>query len=148
MNRLILAILVYIVSITASHANSNNSSAIDCLAKNIYFEARNQSLIAQKAVAFVTLNRVKNNKYPNDICGVVWQDSQFSWTHDGKSDKPKNIEAWAIAMNAALYVYENYGSVQDPTQGAIMYHTVRVEPYWCSSYTVTVIIEDHIFYKE
>ena len=148
MNRLILAILVYIVSITASYANSNNNNEIDCLAKNIYFEARNQSFIAQKAVAFVTLNRVEDDKYPDDICSVVWQDKQFSWTHDGKSDIPKNLEAWAVAIIAAQEVIRNYGSIHDPTRGAVMYHTVRARPYWRNYYTVTVIIEDHIFYKE
>lgn len=148
MNKLILAILVYVASITASYANSTNNSQIDCLAKNIYFEARNQSFMAQKAVAFVTLNRVEDDKYPDDICSVVWQDSQFSWTNDGKPDTPKNLEAWSVAMSAALYVYQNYGSVYDPTRGAVMYHTVRVHPYWCNYYTITVIIGDHVFYKE
>jgi len=36
----------------------------ECLATNIYFEARGESYEGQKAVAFVTLNRVESNKFP------------------------------------------------------------------------------------
>src|SRR5210317_144981 len=59
-----------------------------CLQQNIYFEARNQSINGQIAVAWVTLHRVDDPRYPNTICEVVWQRKQFSWTHDGKSGKP------------------------------------------------------------
>ena len=42
-----------------------------CLAKNIYFEARNQSTAGQIAVSHVVMNRVKSSRYPNTICEVV-----------------------------------------------------------------------------
>jgi len=51
-----------------------------CLQQNIFFEARNQSTLGQAAVAWVTLNRVESTRYPDTICEVVWQKSQFSWT--------------------------------------------------------------------
>jgi len=50
-----------------------------CLAKNIYFEARNQSTAGQIAVSHVVLNRVKSNRYPNTICGVVEQGLTSRW---------------------------------------------------------------------
>jgi len=78
-----------------------------CLAQNIYFEAGNQPLAGQIAVANVVLNRVEHDKFPDSICGVVYQTKewrtswtgktipklgmcQFSWFCDGKSDKPKD----------------------------------------------------------
>ena len=118
-----------------------------CLAKNIYFEANNQSYIGQQAVAFVTLNRVKSTLYPDNICEVVWQPSQFSWTNDGRSNTPRSVRKFSIAMAAAVYVYTNYGRIKDPTKGAIMYHTVYISPWWDRYYTPTVIIGDHIFLK-
>ena len=74
-----------------------------CLAKNIYFEARDQSLAAKMAVSFVVLNRIKHKQYPSTVCEVIHQGPtyswkpefpvrnkcQFSWYCDGKSDKPK-----------------------------------------------------------
>jgi len=118
-----------------------------CLAKNVYFEAGNQSYMGKKAVAFVTLNRVRSKLYPNNICDVVWQHKQFSWTKDGKSNSPRSVKTFSVALAAAIYVYNNYGRVKDPTRGAIMYHAVYISPYWHRDYKPTVIIGDHIFLK-
>jgi N-acetylmuramoyl-L-alanine amidase len=120
---------------------------IMCLAKNIYFEAGNQSYVGKQAVAFVTLNRVRSKLYPNNICDVVWQPKQFSWTKDGKSNTPRSVKTFSVALAAAIYVYNNYGRVKDPTRGAIMYHAVYISPYWHRDYKPTVIIGDHIFLK-
>lgn len=120
----------------------------DCLAKNIYFEARNQSFLGQRAVAWVTLNRVKDNKYPESVCEVVWQNGQFSWTEDGKSDKPKDKESWMLAKFVAEIAVQTYGQLPDPTDGATMYHANYVNPYWSSKFVETTVIDDHIFYKD
>lgn len=46
-----------------------------CLSEAIYYEARSESLIGQKAVAEVILNRRKSKHFPNTICEVVFQGS-------------------------------------------------------------------------
>lgn len=123
-----------------------------CLQQNIYFEARNQSELGQRAVAWVTLNRVDDSRYPDTICDVVWQKSQFSWTRDGKSDAPgDNIieqKAWAHAgevMESVLFKYyqDKNGIVGD----AVMFHADYVDPFWKSSYVEVATIDDHIFYE-
>lgn len=124
---------------------------IQCLAKNIYFEARDQSELGQRAVAWVTLNRVVSEDYPSTICEVVWEPKQFSWTHDGKSDEPKNQEAWYRAKNLAELVYNRYYGIRqfvDPTDGAVMFHATYVKPFWRKHFEKTVRIDDHIFYRE
>ena len=133
------------------NAYNEHYKQIECLAKNIYFEARDQSDLGQKAIAWVTLNRVHSQSYPSTICVVVWQDSQFSWTRDGKSDVPKNQEAWERAKKLANLVYQRYYNTrdyEDPTDGAIMFHATYVKPYWRKSFERTIKIGDHIFYKE
>lgn len=139
------AIILLLCSSTPSVGATRES--IICLAKNIYFEANNQSYIGQQAVAWVTLNRVTSGDYPNNICDVVFQYKQFSWTIDGKHRIPRNIKKFSVALAAAIYVYNNYGRVEDPTRGATMYHTVHIVPYWHHHYKPTVIIGDHIFLK-
>ena len=42
---------------------------INCLIKNVYFEARNESNLGKNAVIDVTFNRIKHKNYPNTICG-------------------------------------------------------------------------------
>jgi len=124
----------------------------ECLAKNVYFESRNQSDIGKRAVAWVTLNRVNSDKYPNTICDVVWQDRQFSWTHDGKSDDvPPNVveqAAWERSVAVSEDVMADYISGgYDPTEGATMFHADYVTPYWTDSFDRVAQIDSHIFYK-
>ena len=131
----------------------------DCLATNIYHEARDQSELGMRAVAYVTINRTHDDRYPSDICGVVFQavkkadgsparnKCQFSWYCDGKSDKISDEEMWKESERVAAIVLTTYGYSFDPTQGAVMYHTDEVKPYWRKSYEKTTVIESHIFYR-
>jgi spore germination cell wall hydrolase CwlJ-like protein len=45
----------------------------DCLARNIFYEAGSESEEGKAAVAIVTINRVKDGRFGNSICGVVNQ---------------------------------------------------------------------------
>ena len=50
---------------------------LDCLALNIYHEARGETYQGKVAVANVTLNRVAHSKYPDSVCGVVRQGRHY-----------------------------------------------------------------------
>lgn len=134
---------------------------MQCLARNIYFEARNQTDTGMVAVAHVTINRALSNRYPDTLCGVVHQAKrrsngtiiknkcQFSWYCDGLSDRPKNLTAWAKAVEVAyksILVYHN--EKFDVTDGATHYHTTNVSPSWAPKLERLITIDDHIFYKE
>ena len=123
------------------------SKQLNCLAENIYFEARGESNLGQMAVAWVTLNRVQDPNFPNTICEVVWEDGQFSWTHDGKSDKPTDPIAWMDAQTTAWLVYNTQDEQFDPTDGATMFHANYVKPKWRKEYDQTSRIDNHVFYK-
>ena len=137
-----------------------------CLQQNIFFEARNQTVEGQVAVAWVTLNRLDSNIYPDTICGVVKQakrDSSgkvirnmchFSWYCDGKSDRiPTNKisqAAWQQAGIVAQVVLMDRMAgyiFKDPTYGSIMYHSIKVSPYWRTAYDLVTKVDDHIFYR-
>jgi spore germination cell wall hydrolase CwlJ-like protein len=123
------------------------SKQINCLAENIYFEARGESNLGQRAVAWVTLNRVKDPNFPNTICEVVWEDGQFSWTQDGKSDAITDQIAWVDALTTAWLVYNTQDRQFDPTDGATMFHATYVKPKWRKEYDQTSRIDNHVFYK-
>jgi spore germination cell wall hydrolase CwlJ-like protein len=136
-----------------------------CLAKNIFFESRNQPVNGQKAVAWVTLNRVEHSRYPDTICGVVKQakrdaegriikyQCQFSWYCDGKPDTiPSNSiaqEAWARAQQLADQVLLSWAeNNKSPVGNATMFHADYVTPYWTNSYNKVMQIGDHVFYQQ
>lgn len=145
--------------ITIEQLNSSYDEQLTCMALNIYHEARAESRLGQKAVGFVTLNRVYDKRYPNTICDVVYDahvDSrgnpyrnkcQFSWYCDGRSDTPRDKVRWEQSKDIASEVIYMYNKVEDFTEGATMYHASYVNPYWASSYEKTVRIDTHIFYK-
>lgn len=122
-----------------------------CLALAVYFESRAESIEGQQAVAAVVLNRVRSEKFPDNICAVVHEGAgqrhrcQFSWYCDGRSDKPRDGSAWEQAVAIADSVID--GEVSDPTDGALYYHNTRVKPKWRKKLTKTAAIDNHIFYR-
>lgn len=134
-------------------------SELECLAQNIYHEAMGESELGQRAVAYTTINRTKDERYPTSICSVVHQavtdangqplrnKCQFSWYCDGKSDKIEDQEAYDNAIAVATIVINTYGNSFDPTMGATMYHSEDVKPHWQNAFSQTTEIENHIFYK-
>lgn len=123
-----------------------NSEALHCLAANIYWEGRNQTDKGQLAIGLVTLNRVKDNHYPNSVCSVVKQHKQFSWYWDGLSDTVHDSFAYDKALNIASSLLDKDNAIRDFTNGALFYHADYVNPYWKDSVTKTIKIETHIFY--
>ena len=74
--KLVIFLLVLLFPIQLHAAESS----IDCLTKNIYFEAKNQSTAGQLAVALVVMNRVKDKRFPNTVCGVIYEGPTYeSW---------------------------------------------------------------------
>ena len=118
-----------------------------CLAKNIYFEAKNQSLKGQIAVALVTMNRVRSSAHPDTVCGVVYDHQQFSWYWDGKSDRPRHQPSWDEAVMIADAILDPEAMYADFTYGSDHYHADYVDPYWSEHYVRVVQIETHIFYR-
>ena len=121
---------------------------IYCGAQNAYFESQGEPDLGMVAVSQVVINRAKDNRWPDTICEVVWQDKQFSWTHDGKSDKIlTNSEYQRKIWIKSVYMFLiSYGD--DITNGATHYHNVKVKPWWATDMQVTAHIGNHIFLKE
>lgn len=123
---------------------------VDCLAENIYHEAGFEPAAGKQAVALVTLNRTQDERFPQNICGVVKQKTQgtcqFSWFCMPVKLR-KESDAFRESMRVALFVYANYEKLKDITHGALYYHADYVNPRW-RNVEKTTVIGRHIFYKE
>ena len=117
---------------------------VECMAKNIYYEARSEPIEGQIAVAHVTMNRVAHSEWPDNICDVVYEPKQFSWTHLIKDQTPKSGKSWEMAKVIARDVM--IGNVEDPTKGAVYYHANYVNPNWAEYMTLSKVIGNHLFY--
>lgn len=117
------------------------------LAKNIYFEANTESVFGKIAVTHTVLNRVKNKYFPNNIYDNIWKRKQFSWTHDGKSDKIPSKKRLFYYKRLAYLAILLYNDGIDFSNGANFYHANYKNPYWNKTMIKTAIIGKHIFYR-
>jgi spore germination cell wall hydrolase CwlJ-like protein len=127
---------------------------LTCLAFNVYFEARGESLAGQYAVAEVTMNRVVSSRYPDTVCDVVHQKnwdplrkryvSAFSWNELDERPSLQDAtfrQAWEVAD--AVY----YGRYTPVLAGALHYHAVYIKPSWARSDKPITRIGQHVFYR-
>ena len=126
---------------------------LECLAKNIYWEAASESFEGKVAVAQVTMNRVNSKKFGNSVCGVVFQKNviyekivcQFSWVCEGNYKiREVNKKHFEESREVAKKVFlENFSlpSLRD----ALYYHATYVNPGWKKEKIAT--IGQHVFYK-
>jgi spore germination cell wall hydrolase CwlJ-like protein len=124
---------------------------LECLALTIYFEARGESDEGKLAVGHVVMNRAQHSLFPHRVCDVVRQGGdklrfrcQFSWWCDGRSDRPRDRQAWSKSRALAGLIYWDYS--RDPTAGALWYHAEHVRPSWRRDLAPGPKIGHHIFY--
>jgi hypothetical protein len=135
----------------ASPIEANRTRALTCLAQAISYEAGNETLAGQEAVAQVILNRLRHPAYPKSICGVVYQGSerktgcQFTFTCDGSLLRPRSAQSIAFATAVAERVLS--GGTSAIVGGATHYHANYVSPYWAPSLVKIATIGAHIFYR-
>lgn len=126
-------------------------SELDCLARNIYFEARGEPYSGKLAVALVTRNRVKSKHYPSTYCGVVHQRfrdiCQFSWVC-ASNLIIREDRAWKRAQEIAREVLL-LGKKHDIIGHDVYhFHAHYVSPKWANSMTRVATIGNHMFYRK
>lgn len=162
----ILALLMSISSPDFNYSHLNEDQAY-CMAINIYHEARSENVEGQFAVAHATLERVKDPRYPNTVCGVVLHAKTkngapilhkcaFSWNCDGLSDRikfyhkgklnPVVLKAFTDAATISLMAINK--DIDNFCQNANFYYNPTLaNPVWAKYYIETCVIGDHTFLR-
>jgi spore germination cell wall hydrolase CwlJ-like protein len=125
-----------------SHQVLKENSELECMAKNLYYEARNQSEEGIQKVGFTVMNRVNSGgRWPSTICGVVYQKHQFSWTDE--SNLP-NIDKKVYCRMVAI---ANKVMTSNYNFKANHYHTLQVSPRWDRKMIKVNTVGNHVFFK-
>ena len=114
-----------------------------CLARNVYYEAGNQTENGKYSVAQVTLNRLKSGRWGRTICEVVYSKAQFSWTLKKKLPKPSG-QAWDDSRWIAHRALR--GDQVPSLKTAMFYHADYVKPAWRDPVAKIQQVGAHIFY--
>lgn len=133
---------------------AQRTKELECLTRNIYWEAANEPFEGKVGVAQVTLNRVESGKFADSVCGVVYQKNvfyqkvvcQFSWYCEG-NHKVKAVHAplWRESEEVAKKVLLE-GFRLPSLKEAYYYHADYVSPGW--KLPKIEKIGRHIFYGE
>jgi hypothetical protein len=123
-----------------------------CLAEAVYFEARGEAVRGQIAVAQVVLNRAFSGKYPDTVCGVVYQNKhrhlacQFTFACDNNKDVIREPDMWERAQKIAKAMLD--GQLWLPeVDKSTHYHAYWVRPSWVSEMKRMYKTGVHTFYR-
>jgi N-acetylmuramoyl-L-alanine amidase len=153
MNRVVILVMLIIASVGQVHA-AQPVDPVDCLARNVYFEAAGESFDGRVAVAAVTLNRADGSV--DKLCDVVYlkkvnpstgkKEAAFSWTLGTawRARGPINRKAYEECELIARAVIA--GDLHSKFDSSVRhYHTRAVSPNW--HYRFVMRIGNHLFYR-
>ncbi|MBR0827397.1 cell wall hydrolase [Bradyrhizobium manausense] len=123
-----------------------------CLAEAVYFESRGEAVRGQIAVAQVVMNRVFSGKYPDTVCGVVYQNKyrhlacQFTFACDNNADVIREPDMWERAKKISKAMLD--GQIWLPEVGkSTHYHAYWVRPSWVAEMKKMYKTGVHTFYR-
>lgn len=152
------------VSLISSH--HLDSVQLDCLAKNIFFEARGESDLGKTMVGLTVMQRKASPYFPDTICGIVYQgihndkgqliknECQFSWACNGKSHaidfhNSSVDKEWQDSYHIAKLVMQHKIKVRFNVHDMTHYHNNKVHPYWAKNkkYVLIAKVDHQYFYR-
>ena len=161
MKKFIIAlVLVLTATVVSNYKPVFHPHDLACMTANIFFEARGEGVKGMEVVAKVTMNRVGHKKYPPNVCAVVFQPKQFSWTHQQQwktiwnvmngrlgDFSSKDKVAYQQAKKTAEKALAGTMGIVLP-ESALWYHTTQVKPVWRKKLQKVATVGKHIIYKE
>jgi len=149
MNNIKFAATVCLIALFVSTAAvADNCNELRVLALNIYHEARGEGSDGMQMVGEVTLNRVEHPSYPDNVCDVVYQRSQFSWTRHKNNGTPSERELWGEALEIAENLLND--EIDRFDNGATHFlnpSKLRSLPRWTTRLDRVGRVGNHVFYK-
>lgn len=133
---------------------AERTKQLECLTRNIYWEAASEPFEGKVAVAQVTMNRVDTGRFGSGVCGVVYQKNvfyekvvcQFSWYCEGNhKTKAVHPPLWRESEEVAKKVLLE-GFRLPSLKNALYYHADYVNPGW--KHPKIEKVGRHIFYGD
>jgi N-acetylmuramoyl-L-alanine amidase len=141
---LLVSLILLVMLVQCVKASERVDREVQCLALNVYHEARGEPLPGRFAVAYVTLERAKAKR--RSICRTVFEPHQFSWTSG--DHRAHDVRAWrdAVLVAKAAWLHDTIGI--KPPYRATHFHADYVSPAWSKRMTHVDTIGRHRFYRE
>jgi spore germination cell wall hydrolase CwlJ-like protein len=127
------------------------------MALTMWGEARGQGEEGMRAVGHVIANRWKaksHGAFVTDTVSAAWQFSCWNKNDPNRAlmlaidtlkEGSSGHSNWLMAKRLAAEILA--GRSEDPTGGALFYHTTAVQPAWSRGVTPVTQIGDHLFFR-
>ncbi|MGO8869503.1 MAG: cell wall hydrolase [Alphaproteobacteria bacterium] len=140
----LIALLLALALVAAAPAGAEGIlDSLGCIARAVYWEARDQPFDGQLGVAFVVLNRMRASG--KTACAVVDARGSFLGMVQHGHARERDARAWGLAQEAALIAWQEPDA--DPTGAATYFHRLDVRPAWAERLTFTRRIGTHLFFR-
>lgn len=131
---------------------------IQCIADNVWFEARGEGKEGWDAILTVMHSRIEDKRFPNEYCKVVKQKRrnicQFSWVCDSRlnnSTKHRNTKLYREIYDYCQTFYQApHYFIDEKIKGSLYYHSNKVKRTALGKMKLSnpVKIGNHYFYRE
>lgn len=112
----------------------------DLLARLVHAEAKGEPQAGKVAVALVVLNRVEDDRFPDKIKDVIYQNRQFQPVDNGAINEPADNHSKKAVMEALALKGQD-------SQSVFFFNPDETDSSWLRTKTVTTEIGNHRFAK-
>ncbi len=116
---------------------SRSNDTLRCMTCNAYHEARGDASIVE--VNRTVIARTESGQYPKNICDVIYQRKQFSWTFQNKLRACLDDASWNKSAQAAAE------AIKKGSNGHLNYYRFDINPKWARNCHPKKRIGDHLF---
>lgn len=142
---------------------SINNAEVDCLARNIFYEAGGEPAAGKIVVGVLTINRANDARFGKSICEAVHQHTvvkhkrsamgrtlcQFSWACENKHRQVPDDARWTNSKNIAVGLLQGeYSSEQHAYSAVLYFHNVHTNPGWYRTKHLVGKVGGNIFYAD
>jgi N-acetylmuramoyl-L-alanine amidase len=125
-------------------ARTFGRNEIRCLARAVWQEAQGEPVRGQIAVAEVIIHRAADDRWKDDLCGVIRERSQFSFVKDGVIPEVEDAEDAQAMMDLVRGVIA--GRLESGLSSTLFFHATYVSPKWKLRRIARV--GHHVFYGD
>lgn len=143
----VICLVALIFSLAAFAVPPVPPDDLRCMADNIYFESTGEPLVGQALVGISVMERVKDKRWPDTICGVIYQHKQYSWTAEERK-AIEDKESYKLIEYLSQKLLENRDKTPVIKVTNYLRCDWRPKVEWWKSMTFLGQIGDHCFYED
>lgn len=141
---LLISLIVFCSSAFAAPVTSED---LRCMTDNLYYEAAGEPILGQAMVGHSVINRVKDKRWDDSVCEVIYAKKQYSWTTNPKREID-DLKTYQFLESLAYTLLSNKDSEEATGVTNYLRCDWRKKVDWWKDMTFLGQVGDHCFYRD